>query len=118
MASMHIKGRAAKQAHVGLPEGTFEEEHGRSGFFGKAVHMYHTNAPTGWTRIEGNLRPHAMDLNLLTPTDLTDPSGEPTAILGNGDITMFVSRRSAPAPFYSRNGDGDEVHFVHRGEGV
>lgn len=118
MSTVHIKGRAAKQAHVSLPEGTYEEEHGRQGFFGKAVHMYHTNKPTGWSRIEGNLRPHLLDLNLLTPTDLTDPAGAPVKFLANNDVAMWVSRRGAEAPFYMRNADGDEIWFVHRGEGV
>lgn len=115
---MHIKGRAPKQAHVALPEGTYEEEHGRKGFFGKASHLYHTNMPTGWTRIEGNLRPHALDLNLLKPDDLTNPAGGPIKFLANNDVALWVSRRSAAAPHYMRNGDADEVHFVHRGEGV
>ena len=30
------KGKTTNQAHVGLPEGTFEEEHGRKGFYGKS----------------------------------------------------------------------------------
>ena len=51
------KGKTAKQAHVGLPQGTFEEEHGRKGFYGKSAHLYHAHAPTGWIRFEGKLRP-------------------------------------------------------------
>ena len=31
---LHKKGRAPKQAHVGIPEGQCEEEHGRRGFNG------------------------------------------------------------------------------------
>jgi homogentisate 1,2-dioxygenase len=31
------KGRVTRQAHVGLPEGTFEEEHGREAFDGRAA---------------------------------------------------------------------------------
>ncbi len=51
------KGTVTRQAHVALPEGTFEEEHGRKGFYGKSAHLYHTNPPTGWIRFEGKLRP-------------------------------------------------------------
>jgi homogentisate 1,2-dioxygenase len=118
MATIHVKGKSTKQAHVALPEGTFEEEHGRQGFFGKAAHLYHTHAPTGWTRIEGPLRPHAFDLNTIEPPDMNDPDGWVTPILGNHDVMMCLSRRSAPMPFIARNGDGDEVWFVHRGEGM
>lgn len=112
------KGKIAQQAHVGLPEGTYEEEHGRKGFFGKSAHLYHAHPPTGWIRFEGKLRPHCLDLNLVEPTDLDDPDGAPLAVLGNNDIRISVSRRSAPMPFYFRNADGDELYFVHRGEGV
>ena len=61
------KGKTASQAHVGLPEGTFEEEHGRKGFYGKSAHLYHAHPPTGWIRFEGKLRPHCFDLNKLQP---------------------------------------------------
>jgi len=112
------KGRVASQAHVGLPEGTFEEEHGRKGFYGKSAHLYHAHAPTGWVRFEGKLRPHCFDLNRLEPPDLSDPQGLPVAFLGNRDVKLYVSRRAAPMPFYYRNADGDELIFVHRGEGT
>src|SRR5512141_1439336 len=112
------KGKYAPQAHVGIPEGTFEEEHGRKGFYGKSAHLYHTHAPTGWIRFEGKLRPHCLDLNKVVPSDLTDQCGSPVAVLGNNDVRLYVSRRSAPMPFYYRNADGDELIFVHRGEGV
>ncbi len=112
------KGLTTNQAHVGLPQGTFEEEHGRKGFFGKSAHLYHTHAPTGWIKFEGKLRPHCIDCNKLKPTDQHDPKGSPVAFLGNNDVTLSVSRRSEAMPFYYRNADGDELYFIHRGEGV
>src|SRR5512135_167086 len=96
------KGKTTRQAHVAVPEGTFEEEHGRRGFYGKSAHLYHAHPPTGWTRMEGKLRPHSFDCNRLEPTDREDPKGAPVAFLGNADITISVSRRSAPMPFYFR----------------
>jgi homogentisate 1,2-dioxygenase len=112
------KGKIASQAHVGIPEGTYEEEHGRKGFFGKSAHLYHAHPPTGWTRFEGKLRPHCFDLNKLEPRDLSHPCGAPLAFLANDDIKIMVSRRSQPMPYYMRNADGDQLVFVHRGEGV
>ncbi len=112
------KGKTAKQAHVGLPQGTFEEEHGRKGFFGKSAHLYHAHPPTGWTRFEGKLRPHCIDCNKLQPTDMNDAKGSPVAFLGNDDIQLYVSRRAESMPFYFRNADGDELYFIHRGEGI
>src|SRR6202034_1923800 len=90
------KGKFSPQAHVGVPAGTYEEEHGRKGFYGKSAHLYHAHPPTGWIRFEGKLRPHLFDLNQLAPTDFQDPEGMPVAFLGNHDITLYVSRRSQP----------------------
>ena len=112
------KGKFASQAHVGLPEGAYEEEHGRRGFYGKSAHLYHTHPPTGWIRFEGKLRPHCFDCNKLEPPDQHDPQGAPVPFLGNDDVKLCVSRRSEPMPFYFRNADADELYFVHRGQGV
>jgi len=112
------KGRLAKQAHVGVPVGTFEEEHGRKGFYGKSAHLYHTHPPTDWVRFEGTLRPHCLDLNQLRPADLDDDRGDSLPFLGNADLRVAVSRRSRPMPYCFRNADRDELYFVHRGEGV
>ena len=60
-----VEGLASRQAHADLPEGTYERELGREGFFGPASHMYHRHPPTGWTAWEGPLRPRAFDLNRL-----------------------------------------------------
>ena len=38
------KGLTAKQAQVGLPGGTYEEEHGRKGSYGKSAHLYVSDA--------------------------------------------------------------------------
>lgn len=113
-----VKGTVTRQAHVGVPDGTYEEEHGREGFFGPVSHLYHAHPPTSWTRIEGPLKPQAFALDKLTPADLTDPAASrPTPVLGNDDVTLSISRLAAPMPYFFRNADGDEVLFVHRGQG-
>jgi homogentisate 1,2-dioxygenase len=112
------KGLASRQAHVDLPEGTVEEEHGRQAFTGRASHLYRTAPPTAWVKVEGPLRPWAFDWNQLTPPDQTDPEGDPLVVLSNRDLTVLVSRRSAPMPFFVRDADGDVVYFAHRGEGT
>ncbi len=48
-----VEGAASKQAHADLPEGTFERELGKEGFFGPATMMYHSHPPTGWTSWTG-----------------------------------------------------------------
>src|SRR6476469_8214204 len=112
-----VKGKASRQAHVALPEGSFEEEHGREGFFGRVSHLYHAHPPTGWSRIEGKLRPHAFDLLKIEPSDKKDPRGVPEPILYNNDVIVSISKRSKAAPHYSRNADGDEMIFIHKGTG-
>ena len=37
MKIQYSKGKVPKQAHVAIPEGLYEEEHGRQGFFGPAT---------------------------------------------------------------------------------
>lgn len=106
------KGQYAKQAHLNLPENTYEEEHGRHGFFGKVAHLYRLHAPTNWSRIEGNLKPRAYDCN-KTPSDENLHK-----ILYNKDVSIFTQRMTQDMSYYFRNADGDELRFVHQGKGI
>ena len=56
------QGKHSKQAHADLPEGTYEREMSKEGFFGPAAFFYHPKPPTGWVNFEGPLRPRAFDL--------------------------------------------------------
>ena len=56
-----VKGQASRQAHADLPDKTFERELGREGFYGPASQLHQRHAHTGWTEIEGPLKPHAFD---------------------------------------------------------
>ena len=67
------EGTTSRQAHADLPEGTYEREIGRDGFFGPATHIYHRNPPTGWVKCEGPLRP-APSTPRRRPTWRTNPS--------------------------------------------
>lgn len=108
-------GTATRQAHADLPEGTFEREIGREGFFGPAAQMYHTHPPTGWTSWSGPLRPRAFDLNNLSgnPANYWDSP----VVLHNNSVSMRQWSFSGKMDHLIRNGDGDEVLFIHRGEG-
>ncbi len=109
----YVRGRVALQAHVGIPAGTVEEEYGRAGFSGGYAHLYRTEPPTGWTRIEGPLRPRAYDLGGLPASR----EATRTPALENEDVRLSVLRLEAPMPFLYRNADADELLFVHRGAG-
>jgi homogentisate 1,2-dioxygenase len=112
------KGKVARQAHVGLPEGTFEDEHGREAFAGRASHLYRTHPPTAWVRVEGPLRPSAFDLNVLKPIDRDDAAGMWATIASNEDVALAVSRRREEMPYFFRDADGDLCYFVHEGSGT
>ena len=58
-----VEGQASRQAHCDLPEGTYEREMSKEGFFGPAAFFYHRHPPTGWSDFTGPLRPRAFDLN-------------------------------------------------------
>ncbi len=110
-----VEGRASRQAHCDLPDGTFERELGKEGFFGPATHMYHTHPPTGWTDWKGPLRPRAFDLNEL-PAPGTSPWDAGT-VLHNSSTAMRYWAFDGKMDHLVRNGDGDELLFVHRGAG-
>lgn len=111
----YVRGRVAQQAHVGLPEGTVEEEFARNGFFGRYAHLYRREAPVGWTRIEGPMKPRAYDL-VRDASPAQDQLGR-TALFLNGDVRLSWSTTTSPWAFFYRNADADEVLFVHRGAG-
>lgn len=112
-----IRGRVAQQAHVGLPEGTVEEEYARNGFFGRYAHLYRQHAPVGWTRIEGPLKNHAYDLNKLEGHQGDDWLDARHGVLGNADLRLSLATLAAPMPYLFKNADADEVVFVHAGAG-
>lgn len=98
-----------------IPEGTYEEEHGRRGFFGRTSHLYHRHPPTGWTRIEGDLKPRAYH---ATRSGAADSTGQPADLLVNADVRIGIAKLEKEMTIYARNGDGDEVRFVHEGAGT
>ncbi len=111
-----VEGLASRQAHADLPAGTYERELGREGFFGPASHMYHRHPPTGWTAWEGPLRPRAFDLNRLAEA-VASPF-EAVEVLRNAALRYRFWRSEGAMPRLARNGDGDELLFLHRGAGA
>jgi homogentisate 1,2-dioxygenase len=110
-----VQGEASRQAHVRLPAGTYEDEHGRGGFYGPASHLYRTHPPTDWVEVEGPAAHRAYDLRRAEPgTDLW-----PTLVLGNHDVSIGWHRLAVPyRDEFRRDADGDELYFVHAGAGV
>lgn len=112
---MHRKGRTPRQNHRDL-DGLKDDELGRYGFTGRHALFYRRNDPTAY-RAVGDLTGVDRMATELTPTDHTDPAGEPLLMFHNADCRISLSRRAEVAPFYTRNVDGDELIFVHQGRG-
>ncbi|MDE3269356.1 MAG: homogentisate 1,2-dioxygenase [Pseudomonadota bacterium] len=115
---LFCKGKVAKQAHVGIPDGLHEEEFGRDGFYGEYAHLYRTSPPVAWSRITGALRPRAFDFNKVSPdVDRDDCAYLHPACLYNDDLRISYPTCATAASYFYRNADGDELLFVHEGEG-
>lgn len=112
----HIRGRVARQAHVDIPDGTFEEEYARGGFSGNYAHLYRAHPPVAWTRIEGPMRPRAFDLLRDAPAE-GDYLADRKTQLANGDVRIGFSRVTQAMDYFFKNADGDELLFVHLGRG-
>lgn len=110
-----VEGEASRQAHADMPAGTYEREISKEGFFGPAAFFHHRRPPTGWVNFEGPLRPRAFDLAALKGAN---PSPWATLrVLHNNAVEMRFWKLDAPMPALARNGDGDQLLFVHEGEG-
>src|SRR5580692_4878185 len=109
------EGETSRQAHADLPAGTYEREIGRDGFFGPATHLYHRHPPTAWSDFEGPLRPRAFDAKAAA-----EESGSPfeaALLLSNANVKFRIWSCDKPMRGLARNADGDELLFVHAGEG-
>ncbi|TXH05803.1 MAG: homogentisate 1,2-dioxygenase [Nevskiaceae bacterium] len=111
----HIEGQAHRQAHADLPEGTVERELGKEGFFGPSTHMLHPRPPTDWSHWEGPLRPRAFDCAKL-PAEGATPWNA-SLLLHNAHLRLRHWTCTASMDHLVRNADGDELLFVHAGQG-
>lgn len=113
MENFKSSGTFTKQAHVKIPEGLYEEEHGRKGFFGRVSHLYHEKPLTSWTNIEGDLKPRCL------PPVFDNKKLENVFIpyLYNNDVIVSMGRYTKNFANFYRNADFDEMYFIHRGSG-
>lgn len=117
----YSQGKNHTQGHKGIPEGLYEEEQGRKGFFGPVSHLLKDKQPTRWTNIEGPLKPHLYD---LVPAKYQN--GLWNRMFFNADVTLY-SQWLAPVNLSQaqiqklpalRNAEGETLYFVHCGKGV
>jgi len=113
MENFKASGIYTKQAHVKIPEGLYEEEHGRKGFFGRVSHLYHQHKPTDWTEISGELKPR----NLPPVFSENRLQNKFVKLLYNHDVEVYLAHMSESPKNFFRNADHDELFFIHKGEG-
>lgn len=110
-----VEGITSRQAHTDLPQGTFEREMGKEGFYGPASHLYHAHPPTAWSNFEGPLKPRAYDTNKFGH-DSSSPL-KAKILLHNNSVRIGFWAATENMDHLVRNADGDEVLFVHQGAG-
>jgi len=101
---------------VGIPQGLYEEEHGRNGFAGSVSHLYRTHPPTAWIDIEGTLKPRAFACTQISETVLP-VTRQSILMMHSQDARLSIALQRETMPHFVRNADGEEVHFVHQGRG-
>ena len=110
-----VEGAASRQAHADLPQGTFERELGKEGFYGPSTQMYHRHPPTAWTSFVGPLRPRAFDAAKLDAP--ADSPWDAAALMSNAHVRIRFWRQARSMDHLVRNSDGDELIFIHEGAG-
>ena len=108
-----VEGNASRQAHADMPEGTYEREMSKEGFFGPAAFLHHKNPPTGWVKFEGPLQPRAYDLNRLNAAE--NSPWNSSRVLHNNATDVRFWKLAEPMTSLARNADGDQLLFIHRG---
>ena len=116
----YSQGKSNTQGHKNIPEGCYEEEQGRKGFYGPVSHLIKSEHSTKWTNIEGPLRPHLFDLVEMKPN-----LGHWHRLVYNSDVAIYstwndksdlsTSQKNVLKSF--RNADGDTLYFCHSGAG-
>jgi len=105
-----------------------EEVMGYEGFSGNESILYHLRSPCDVARI-GAFEPIAIEewvpdahVHRLTDTAPLAAGGDPLfgrrVLLYNDDVEIAICKPDAELDAFYRNGEGDEVLFVHEGSGV
>jgi homogentisate 1,2-dioxygenase len=124
------RGRLPDKRHVAFREdGTLltEEVMGFEGFSGNESILYHIETPCRITEI-GSFTPierpewvPEAHVHRLFDSRQVPAGGDPITgrrlLMFNDDVEIGVARPAASQDYFYRNGEGDEVIFVHEGSG-
>ncbi len=123
-------GRLPAKRHTQFREnGTLltEEVMGYEGFSGNESILYHLHSPCRVAEV-GDFEPIELDewvpdahVHRLTDTVPLEPEGDTVfgrkVLMFNSDVEMGICKPVAEADCFYRNGEGDEVLFIHEGSG-
>jgi homogentisate 1,2-dioxygenase len=123
-AKRHVQVR---QDGAGSPLLT-EEVLGYEGFSGNETILYHLHSPCRLDAV-GDFTPIAREewvpeahVHRLADANPVAAGGDPVSgrqlLMFNGDIEVSICKPTAELDGFYRNGEGDEVIYVHRGGGV
>ena len=132
MPSYHAVGRIPHKRHTQFrkPDGSLyaEELFGEEGFSGCYSLLYHQYPPTRVTRIEryGTEQPKEWPQEVHRhhhfKTREMETGGDPVfgrrLLMYNSDCTISVGRPTEKMDYFYRNAQGDEMIFVHEGQGT
>jgi len=126
------RGQVPHKRHTQFrrPDGRLyaEELFGVEGFAGRSSLLYHQTPPTQTHNVEKvrdvsieawSDKPHR---HYLVNTKPVEPKGDGVTgrvpLFFNVDVTFGVVRPAEPMDYFFRNGEADEMYFVHEGSGV
>jgi homogentisate 1,2-dioxygenase len=104
-----------------------EEVMGYEGFSGNESILYHRHSPCRVAEV-GEFTPIVLEewvpethVHRLTDSAPLPPGGDPIfgrrVLMFNGDVEMGIAKPVEEIDAYYRNGEGDEVLFIHEGSG-
>lgn len=131
MPHYHKLGNIPQKRHVQFrqPNGSLYKEQviGTEGFSGISSILYHINPPTQVKEIRGfdEIKREEWDDKTLRHHHLktmnAKPEGDPVTgrkvLMFNNDVSMGICNPKEPMEYYYKNGEGDELVFVHEGQG-
>jgi homogentisate 1,2-dioxygenase len=111
------------------PDGSLYKEQvmGTRGFSGIQSILYHINPPTAVSRVADlgpvvrEYEPEGALRHRHFKTAAMEPGGDIVTgrrlLMGNDDVALLIARPTEPMTYFYRNGEGDEVLFIHEGTG-
>ena len=131
MPMYHTLGETPHKRHTQFrrPDGKLYTEQlmGSRGFSGRSSLIYHYNMPTQAREIhkvqdckvqyaeDQVLRHHHFKTKDLKKSG--DPVTGRVVLLHNKDVSMAIAVPDQKMAYYYRNGQGDDMYFIHEGEG-